>query len=166
MPMIEKKKRTKYNVLRITITFILLLFFVKNFGGGGEILPADEKIKNYEQLNKIDDTGLTPRNVYQKLIEYKIQHPQIVFSQVMWETGHLKRIKSNNLFGFRNVNYKKFDSWEESIQYAKVWQDRKYNGGDYYTFLKNVKYAEDPNYIINVKKMVYNIFKLNLYELD
>lgn len=99
---------------------------------------------------------LTIENVVIVLKEAEVQHIDIVLRQVKLETGNLQSslaIDKNNLFGFRTKSYMKFSSWQESIYYYKKWQDRKYKGGDYYTFLKKIGYAEDMAYIDKLKQI-------------
>ena len=145
----------KQNIIKILITMSLLFIFITKI----EIHPAPilTEVKSEEPLK------LTPVNVYQKILDYEIEHPKIVFSQVMLETGRLKSGGAkihNNLFGFTTKNgHKVFDNWEDSIAYYKKWQERKYNGGDYYTFLQNVGYAEDTLYINKLTKIRNNLEK-------
>jgi flagellum-specific peptidoglycan hydrolase FlgJ len=47
--------------------------------------------------------------------------------------------------------YHKYNHWTESVEAYKRFQDKKYKGGDYYTFLKKVGYAEDPHYVWKLK---------------
>lgn len=97
---------------------------------------------------------LTIENVKEELIEQNILHHEIVLNQVKLETGHLKYVKHNNLFGFRNNDgYLKFDTWQDAVTYKKAWQLRKYKGGDYYHFLLKIGYAEDNFYINKLKRM-------------
>lgn len=97
---------------------------------------------------------MTIENIYEKLLEYEILFPDIVIKQVKLETGHLKHVKNNNLFGFQTKNgYMHFETWEEAILYKKHWQERKYKGGDYLLFLKNLPYAKDSLYIQKIKRI-------------
>lgn len=97
---------------------------------------------------------LTIENVKKELIKQNILYSDIVLKQVKLETGHLKYVKHNNLFGFRtDTGYLRFETWQDAIVYKKKWQLRKYKGGDYYLFLKRIRYASDPNYINKLKRM-------------
>lgn len=165
MPMTKEKIVKKFNKLKIPLTILLVLIFIQNFGGGLTINP-EIKVKQIAELEKTEEVRLTPENLYQMIIDYKFEHPKVVFSQVMWETGNLTKVKNNNLFGFRGTKYLKFDSWEDCIIYAKNWQDKKYVTGNYYDFLKRVKFAEDSLYINKIKKMEHVIFKGNKYGLE
>lgn len=166
--MTRENFKQKFNLLKIPITIMLLILLVNNFGRGSIITTRYEK--NQEILKKDIIIKLTPINVYKKIIEYEIEHPKIVFSQVMIETGHLKsqgaRI-DNNLFGFtKKSGHIKFCSWEESVVYYKEWQDRKYNGGNYYVFLEKVGYATDSLYISKLIKMEHILFNKLKYGMD
>lgn len=100
---------------------------------------------------------LTQEAVLVYIVKSDIKFPLIVFKQAMYETGWLKckncSLKYNNLFGFRTRDYLKFDHWTKSVDFYKTWQDTYYKEGDYYDFIKNVGYAEDPNYIKVLKSL-------------
>jgi hypothetical protein len=91
---------------------------------------------------------------------YGIQYPQIVYAQALLETGHFKSklcTQYNNLFGLYNSrtrSYYKFDNWWDSVIAYRDKVQYKYKGNtDYYTFLVNLPYATDPNYISKVKQL-------------
>lgn len=91
---------------------------------------------------------------------YGIQYPQIVYAQALLETGHFKSklcTQYNNLFGLYNSrtrSYYRFDNWWDSIIAYKNKVQYKYKGNtDYYTFLVNLPYAMDPNYINKIKQL-------------
>ena len=113
------------------------------------------------QINKYKSLELTLQNVieYTKIIG--IKHPEVVIRQFILETGWGKSYickKYNNLFGFRNTNgYMKYSHWTESIESYKRFQDKKYKGGCYYTFLNNVGYAEAENYVEVLKTIKINV---------
>lgn len=104
--------------------------------------------------------GQTKPEVYDYILSTDIKHPQIVYQQVLKETGHLQcdkcSMRYNNLFGFWNGSeYLKFDRWEDSVDYYERWQIRKgYDGGDYYEFLINKWGAKDMNHYISTLKRV------------
>ena len=107
----------------------------------------------------------TVNEVRTELERLGVKHVDIVLKQSILETGWYKSYNCktrNNIFGFRlSINigrynkygYLEFDSWQQGCKYYYDWQDRHYNGGDYYTFLKRRGYAEDPNYINKLKKI-------------
>lgn len=106
-------------------------------------------------------TAKTPTKelVYDCAVYYGLQHPKIIVAQSILETGYYKSkgcIEHNNLFGLydsKNRRYFRFTSWQESILAYKNKVQYKYNSGDYYHFLKRIRYAEDPEYIEKVKQI-------------
>ena len=100
---------------------------------------------------------LTKENLKKELISQNIPQYNIVFHQAMLETGHLtsKLCKNNNnLFGIKQGNrYKSYKTWQDCVVDYRKRISSRYNGGDYYAFLKRIKYAENPEYIKLLKKM-------------
>jgi len=137
------------------ITIFFLLFFNTEISEKIDSIESEEVNSFFEE--KLE---LTLENVYHMIIEHKIHHPKIVFSQVILETGHLKsggaRIH-NNLFGFTTHNgHMKFETWVESVEYYKKWQEKRYvekKYDDYYDFLTQINYAEDTLYIQKLKSI-------------
>lgn len=103
-------------------------------------------------------------SVQDDLLYYDVKYPDIVLQQTLWETGWFKSEvcrEHNNLFGFKtNKGYLKFNTWQESIQYYKKWQDRRYDTGDYYQFLMNLSYSGDSLYDTHLKSIHVNKRKL------
>lgn len=92
---------------------------------------------------------------------YGVKHPEIVYAQVVLETGNFKSnlcLEKNNLFGLYNSKakrYYRFNHWSESIEfYVNNIQDRYKPPNNYYKFLSDIGYAKDPNYIKKIKKIV------------
>lgn len=106
-------------------------------------------------------TAKTPTKelVYDCAVYYGLQHPRIIVAQSILETGYYKSrgcVEHNNLFGLydsKNKKYFRFASWQESVLAYKNKVQYKYNSGDYYHFLKRIRYAEDPEYIEKVKQI-------------
>lgn len=99
--------------------------------------------------------------LYDALVYYDIQHPDIVYAQAVLETGHFRSdgcIKHNNLFGLYNSKakrYCRFNHWTESVVAYKEWIQRRYKPpADYYRFLSRIHYASDPTYISKLKQIV------------
>ena len=86
-----------------------------------------------------------------------IKHADIVLRQSVLETGRYTSYSCkvrHNLFGFRyNHKYLVFSNWKQAVKYYERWQKRKYKGGDYYQFLKDVGYATDPEYTKKLKRI-------------
>jgi len=108
-----------------------------------------------EYKNENDKNKLTLENVYYELLKKGIKEPLIVLAQIYHETANLKSkvcLTRNNLLGFNsNKGYQKFASWQDCIIYAKNWQDKRYKGGNYFKFLKEIKYATNVNYTKKIK---------------
>lgn len=99
-------------------------------------------------------------SVHQYICQQGIKHPDIVMKQAILETGWFKDkflMSRNNLFGFRRVEYLRFKSWKESVEYYKKWQDKRYTNKyvDYYDFLVKIKYAT-PQYPSHLKKIKFS----------
>lgn len=101
----------------------------------------------------------TPELVYKCARFYGLQHAHVVVAQSILETGHYKSkqcIQHNNLFGLydsKNKRYFRFDSWQASVKAYRDKVQYRYQEGDYYSFLKRIGYAEDPEYITKVKSI-------------
>jgi flagellum-specific peptidoglycan hydrolase FlgJ len=103
---------------------------------------------------------LTIPNLYKEIIRNGILHPKIVLAQAILETGWFRSSvcrNKHNLFGLTNPRtgkYYEFNHWTESVwaYYTKV--QYKYKGGNYLLWLGEIGYAEDPNYIIAVEKLL------------
>lgn len=117
----------------------------------------------------------TPAKLWQKLLEYNIEHPEIVYRQAVHETADFKsRVfrEGNNLFGMKYPNkrettavgvhrkHAKYQSWIDSVIDMKLWQDyhkrfyKKYP--TYYKFLE-ARYAEDRLYVQKLKRVKFTI---------
>lgn len=99
-------------------------------------------------------------SVFNYICSKNILYANIVMKQAILETGWLKSeflMSRNNLFGFRSKNYLKFNTWQESVDYYKTWQDKYYTNPkeDYYKFLVRIKYAFG-NYPSCLQKIIYN----------
>ena len=77
--------------------------------------------------------------------------------QAIIETGGFypnNTMKKNNLFGFKKGGRVMiFNSWKESVDFYRDWQDRKYtdHDEDYYNFLVRIHYATNKKYISHLK---------------
>ena len=101
---------------------------------------------------------LSKESVFAELKKQNIPHAKIVLAQSILETGSYTSKLSkthNNIFGLRKGNkYRKYNNYIACISDYKKFISNKYKGGNYYKFLKELGYAEDPNYIEKLKEMV------------
>lgn len=95
---------------------------------------------------------------------FGVKHKDIVYAQAILETGHFNSNickEYNNLFGLYNSykkDYYRFKHWTESVEaYLKYIQYKYKPPNNYYRFLDSIGYAEDPEYIAKVKKIVNRI---------
>lgn len=98
-----------------------------------------------------------PQEVADYIYQSEMLHPEIVLRQAILETGWFKSkylMSRNNLFGFRgNKSYLHFNTWQESVDYYKSWQLKRYTNTkeDYYAFLVRIRYARSDQYIRHLK---------------
>ena len=92
---------------------------------------------------------------------YNLEYKDIVYAQAVLETGHFTSkvcLEYNNLFGLydsKNKDYYKFNHWSESVVAYKEWIQKKYQPpNNYYTFLREINYANDKDYISTLKSIV------------
>ncbi len=103
--------------------------------------------------------AMTPaEGLFYALEYYGVYEPHIVYAQAVLETGHFKSYlaKKGNLFGIydsRRKQYRTYSHWIESVKDYRDAVQSKYKGGDYYTFLENLPYASDPDYITKLRKI-------------
>lgn len=116
------------------------------------------EVKPIEYLS-IDDV----RNL---LIQYNIQHYEIVLAQIRLETGNLSSLicrNNKNLFGMKYPKQREttalgeqrghafYKSYAACIADYALWQKYNYIEGCYYSFLDSIGYAEDSDYINKLK---------------
>lgn len=105
---------------------------------------------------------MTAKEGLREALEYHgVHHEDIVYAQAILETGNFSSkgcLMHNNLFGLydsKRARYHKFDHWSTSVVKYKEWIQRRYKPPeDYYHFLQRIGYAEDPQYINKLRKIV------------
>lgn len=103
------------------------------------------------------------------LKEYDIKHADIVLAQIRLETGNLSSTisrKNKNLFGMKYprkrettaigeyLGHAKYKTYADCIADYAIWQKTNYIEGDYFTFLIEVGYAKDIDYISKLKGLI------------
>ena len=104
------------------------------------------------------DSDLNLENLIATMEHYGLHHQSIVLAQALLETGYFTSSvcrNKHNLFGLtrKDGHYYEFANWQESVKGYRDMIQYRYKGGDYYEFLRQVPYAEDPNYIYKVKQI-------------
>jgi len=125
-------------------------------------LKTEQQQKKTDDITKSENNlpELTIPNLYKEIIRNGILYPKIVLAQAILETGWFRSSvcrNKHNLFGLTNPRtgkYYEFNHWTESVRayYTKV--QYKYKGGNYLLWLDEIGYAEDPDYIIAVEKLL------------
>lgn len=117
-----------------------------------EIVILHEQHNNFFKDQEVTSTSMLVACEF-----FGIKYPKIVTAQAILESGNFKsRVfqKYNNPFGLynsRKKDYYKFNHWTDAILAYQTMIEYKYEEGDYYKFLEDIGYAEDPNYIRKVK---------------
>lgn len=123
--------------------------------------------------------------IWIEINDLNIEYPSIVFSQAMLESNFATSdlfSENNNLFGMKysgsrpttsnkiHNGYKKYKDWRESIIDYALLQScfyRNLSKDEYYNKLQSI-YAEDKNYVINLKiienKILNNEFNFVIKE--
>lgn len=95
------------------------------------------------------------------LLYYDVKHPEIVYAQALIETANFTAkncMRKNNLFGLmQGRKLRTFEHWSESVVYYKKKIQSRYAGGDYYAFLRKIRYATSPTYTKSLKKRVAEV---------
>lgn len=129
--------------------------------------PPEIKVIHIVNEEQPDFFSKSPQEGLMEALEYyDVKHPKIVQAQAILETGNFTSegcLVDNNLFGLydsKRQRYYSFDHWISSVEAYVSMVQYKYKGGndkppnDYYKFLSDIGYAEDPNYINKLKGIV------------
>lgn len=126
--------------------------------GGWLVLNSPKSVLKEDFLYL--DKQLNRENLYNALVYYNVQYPEIVLAQAILESGNFTSdlcVSKNNFLGLYNSSKKEFynfDHWTDCIiAYKNKIQYRLKENEDYYHFLKRIKYARDLNYIKKVKQI-------------
>lgn len=102
---------------------------------------------------------ISQREVYDTIIAHGLVFPEIVLKQALHESSHFKSKgarNKNNILGLMLPNGKAlryFESVTDCILFYKEHVQIRYEGEEYFRFLKRIGYAKDPKY----KKKVNSI---------
>lgn len=127
--------------------------------------------RNYEGgMNNLP--VLTIPNLYEEIRRNGILYPKVVLAQAILETGWFRSPvcrNKHNLFGLTNPRtgkYYEFEHWTESVRayYTKV--QYKYKGGNYLLWLRDIGYAEDPEYIRSVIRVLKQLRERDISDSD
>ena len=155
----------RVSILLLLLILLLIIFhlflFIFVLGGGGRVEYVERAIERVEirEIEAPDELVLI-----RYLESLRIMYPDIVYAQIMLETGRLTSLvykENNNLFGMRtvrnrittsigsNMGYAVYNNWKESVLDYAIYQLLYLKDKDrveYLDYLDKV-YAEDPDYI-------------------
>ena len=192
---IYKFDTTQLNLVGISKIRILMPWIVcigLGFSGGlGYMLCSNHEKKiaapEYEELvvliNAHENTLMSPMAIYKYMKEIGIKYPEIVWSQVVVETGFSSSIsvENHNFFGMKraacrpnvqtgvNSGHATYDNWKMSVIDYAIWQSstgvwKLKTEAAYFNYLDQ-RYAEGANYALKVKEIRDNFeVYLNRYE--
>lgn len=124
-----------------------------------EVIKDSVRVTPVKKAPEVQEyKSLSEANLKAELKKQNVPHAHIVLAQAKLESGLGKSSvyrRTNNLFGLRKGNkYRSYSHWTECVKDYKRLISSKYKGGSYYSFLVNSGYAEDPNYVDKLKKLV------------
>lgn len=157
--------------------------FLIQLGARKERVTPEE----YEELVLLVDEKendlMSPRAMYEYMKEVNIKYPEIVWSQIVQETGFSSKvsIENHNFFGMKkascrpnvqagvNLNHSTYRNWKMSVLDYALWQAstglwKVKSEEQYFSYLAE-HYAADPSYATRVKNVRDNFeHYLDLYE--
>lgn len=168
--------------MKKTIFIFLLIFHAGVISSSSfsilEVLSHSKQVKieleehrQYE-LAKLESSELSIDNVAAYLSLLNIDNKDIIFKQILLESGWLKSqltLEYNNLLGMKlpsvrptvatgkALGHATYNHWTDSIKDYILWQNYWTESGlsthDYYQFLSQVGYATATYYIPTLKRM-------------
>lgn len=117
----------------------------------------------------------SPEKLKAYVLELNIKYPHIVMAQAQLETGAFKSAifkENHNLFGLKQATKRPttnkgtenghayYESWRESVVDYAFYQAtylKDIRTEDEYLQYLGANYAEDPNYVVKIKKIAYNL---------
>lgn len=153
--------RMKIHVVWFIIALLVVAFFINVYSDNKKENTIIEKEDSVSVQWRQNHFLLSEENLYNELVAQGVDFPEIVTAQALLETGHFKSyacLQQNNLFGLRDNKgkYMSFPHWTDAVAAYKKYIQR-YNHPvpeDYYAYLQELGYAEDPQYIDKLKQIV------------
>ena len=165
------KKRYIATILVVFLFILITSFFTykKATDNSSEIIYESPIIT---QTNaNLKNSSFSPKKLKSLLKKLNIKHIEIVYAQAVLETGNFTSTifnKNSNLFGMKmaktrpttalkqELNHAYYNNWEESVIDYAFWQTTFARGLNKEEYLKllNECYAEDPNYVVKLKRIM------------
>ena len=153
--------KLRIHIVWFIIALLAVAFFINVYSDNKKENIIIEKEDSISVKWRQDHFKLSEENLYNELVAQGVDFPKIVTAQALLETGHFKSyacLQQNNLFGLRDNKgkYMSFPHWTDAVAAYKKYIQR-YNHPvpeDYYAYLQELGYAEDPQYIDKLKQIV------------
>lgn len=153
--------KLRIHVVWFIIALLAVVFFINVYSDNKKENTIIEKEDSVSVQWRQNHFLLSEENLYNELVAQGVDFPEIVTAQAILETGHFKSyacLQQNNLFGLRDNKgtYMSFPHWTDAVAAYKKYIQR-YNHPvpeDYYAYLQELGYAEDPQYIYKLKQIV------------
>jgi uncharacterized FlgJ-related protein len=151
----------RIHVVWFIVALLVVVFFINVYSDNKKENTIIEKEDSVSVQWRQNHFLLSEENLYNELVAQGVDFPEIVTAQALLETGHFKSyacLQQNNLFGLRDSKgkYMSFPHWTDAVAAYKKYIQR-YNHPvpeDYYAYLQELGYAEDPQYIDKLKQIV------------
>lgn len=124
-----------------------------------------KEIRDVMKLRELREAEFSPENLREYMELIHIMEPDKVYRQAVLETGNFTSAifrENQNIFGMKmphtRISTAKgerrghawYRHWTDSVEDYLHWQEFYFDNGwdmsDYYSFLKQIPYAEDPKY--------------------
>ena len=156
--------------------FMFIATTIKIGNNVNEKLLVEFKVpKDVYSGNNLPDSILNDNILYNHLLNMRVPHSEIVLCQAKIESASYSSVlfkRQFNLFGMKipssrptsgnggKAGYQSYNNWTESVTDYILWQfshnvDRL-SHDEYLNYLGKI-YAEDPNYVNKIKKMLKEI---------
>ena len=153
--------KLRIHVVWFIIALLVVAFLINVYSDNKKEDTIIEKEDSVSVQWRQNHFLLSEENLYNELVAQGVDFPEIVTAQALLETGHFKSyacLQQNNLFGLRDNKgtYMSFPHWTDAVAAYKKYIQR-YNHPvpeDYYAYLQELGYAEDPQYIDKLKQIV------------
>lgn len=132
------------------------------------------KANNFTVNYKEHYDELTSKSLYQVILLYNIEFPEVVYAQAVLESSEFNSelfLRTNNLFGMKYPNvrkttssgkskdgYAEYQHWISSVTDYQLWQktnmkENVYSQSEYFNLLSR-NYAEDKKYVSKLKNII------------
>ena len=135
-------------------------------------LDSIESYKTEVRINEIKQSEFSEKLLVELLSLYNVPYKRYIIKQAILETGNFTSVifmESHNLLGMKhprvrpttsigtNRGHASYLHWTDSVIDYLLWleyfKNRGWDTDDYFQFLRDVGYAEDPYYIYKLQNL-------------